>query len=132
VELTAPEAAALRVLRERARVHTRALLGLPAGEGQGRFAELDDGDVATCLGRIVAEQMQLAVLRRGAWSDAQIDAALGEAMLAAVAETLEILHDSGHLDEVTWRVLGTALHEWGTRLARVVAPDGGTEGVASG
>ena len=118
VELTAPEVAALRVFRERLHAHTQEQLQL--AELPVTLSVYEGPALAgdAFVGRVLAEQAQLAAPRRGAWSVPRIEAALREAMWLAAGETLEILDELDQLDVATWRVVGEVLAAWGAKLER--------------
>jgi hypothetical protein len=116
VELTAPDAAALALLRQRVLAHTLELLALPALPPAPRFCELGPPSVEAFLGRLWGEQARLGCAREGEWPQARIDAALREAMTRGVEDALQILGELDQLDAPRWRLLCTALTAWVQRI----------------
>lgn len=119
VDLTAPEVAALRLLRERVLEHTRQQLQLQLTPAPAPIRVQESESTPEILvGRVLAEQAQLAAARRGTWTQERIEQALSEAMALAAGETLHILHELDQLEAGTWRVVCRAFDAWAEKVAR--------------
>jgi hypothetical protein len=105
------------LLRERVLEHTRQQLPLTQAPAPIRVQE-SESTPEILVGRVLAEQAQLAAACRGTWTQERIEQALSEAMALAAGETLHILHELDQLDERTWRVVCKALDTWGQKVAR--------------
>jgi hypothetical protein len=102
VVLTGKRVVALRLLRERVLENTRLLLDLPRDPRGIGFAEPTVAEPRHWAGRLVSDQNLLGGRRAQDWTAEQIRAALDEGLDQGLAETLEILHEVGDLDEETW------------------------------
>jgi hypothetical protein len=111
----------LRLLRERVLARTRSLLGLPLPAQPAHFADASELAVADFVGRVWAEQTQMAALRLHVHPDGQERRTLAEAFELGANETLEMLQDAGRLDAASEDLIAQVL----AAFARMVEPDGG-------
>lgn len=105
VVLTGKRVAALRLLRERVLENTRLLLDLPRDPRGIGFAEPPLAGPKVWAGRLLSDQNLLGGRRAGEWAAPRIRACLEEGLDQGLAETLEILHEVGDLDEEIWDLI---------------------------
>jgi hypothetical protein len=118
--------AVLRLLRERVLARTRCLLDLPPCVLPAHFAESSDIPVADFVGRLWAEQTQMAAPRLQVRSRGQVRHAMAEAFRCGARETLELLHDAGCVDGAGAELVAQALAAFARRLGEPDEPGGAT------
>jgi hypothetical protein len=121
VELTAPHAASMGLLRERVLENTRQALGLERDGRLDRFAVVPGGSVGDLAGRLLSEQNLLAGARRGEWPEVRVAHALEDGMTQGIEETMQILFELDALDEVTWGLVCGVLDAFHRKFANAVA-----------